>query len=266
MKKTIDFAHSQSALSVDKLSDGKILVFCDVRYEEDEEGGHRYFVARFNSDGSQEQMTELIFEPNIYAIQNDGKIVAPNSSEDAALSRFNIDGSLDNSFANVEMLPSEPLALAIQSDGKIVVAGFGYISRYNADGSFDLTFGDNGMITDFNYNPGSIFFGGDGKIVVSLKGSVNERNVDIGLVRFNSDGSPDNTFSGDSKLMYNTALDSTYYTGTAIQSNGKIAIAGYAIKGSVSDIALARYHVDGSHRVQFGFTNYTRSAIHQMEK
>lgn len=64
------------------------------------------------------------------------------------MKRFNIDGTVDGSFAN-GTTDAQMSAIALQSDGKIIIAGqfttINGISRYhiarlNTNGSVDMTF------------------------------------------------------------------------------------------------------------------------------
>ena len=104
------------------------------------------------------------------AIQSDGKIVAAGVSAVSgahyafALSRYNINGTLDSTFgANGTVrntisggggVNDQAYSVAIQSDGKIVVAGFSLkapayafaLARYNVNGTLDSTFGTNGTV------------------------------------------------------------------------------------------------------------------------
>jgi uncharacterized delta-60 repeat protein len=203
------------------------------------------------------------------AIQSDGKIVVAGyryngSNDDFALVRYNADGSLDNTFDSDGKVTTaigsgseEGFSVAIQIDGKIVVAGYSYnglnhdfaLVRYNADGSPDNTFDSDGKVTtaigsgnDIAY---SVAIQSDGKIVVAGE-SPNGSDDDFALVRYNTDGSLDNTFDSDGKVT--TAIGSSTDDGqsVAIQSDGKILVAGYSYNGSNGDFALVRYNADGS--------------------
>lgn len=134
------------------------------------------------------------------AIQSDGKLVVAGSVFDDStmdfagmLTRYNTDGSLDNSFNNdgkVQAFYYETNighnSVAIQEDGKIVFAGnvlgdgessklFNFaLARYNIDGSPDSTFGPDGKVTtDMGFFPesmddiNSIAIQKDGKIVAA---------------------------------------------------------------------------------------------------
>src|SRR5262252_7908 len=103
------------------------------------------------------------------AIQGDGKLVVVGqtykhndfSTEDFVVTRYNTDGTLDNSFGrggkvrtDFPGLAAVPSAVVIQPDGKIVVAGGAFplftflgdfkVVRYNSNGKLDTTFGTGG--------------------------------------------------------------------------------------------------------------------------
>ena len=113
-------------------------------------------------------------------------------------------------------------------------------------GSLDNTFGTSGKVTtDFgNSDDGrSIAIQSDGKILVAGY-SDNGSNVDFALVRYNSDGSLDNTFDTDGKLTTDIGSYGDEGNSVAIQSDGKILVAGESWNGSNStyDFALVRYN------------------------
>ncbi len=204
------------------------------------------------------------------AIQVDGKIVvAGESGSDFAVTRYNIDGSLDGTFSGDGKVITDiagtndiPYGIAIQADGKIVVAGSSgdepavtdfALARYNIDGSlddgseddldpFDENFGTDGKVTtDFAAGSvdiaRSIAIQTDGKIVV-----VGASGDDFALARYNIDGSLDATFDGDGKVTTDFAGLADTARSVAIQADGRIVLGGY----SGEDFALARYNSDGS--------------------
>ncbi len=213
------------------------------------------------------------------AIQTDGKIVVVGygygSNNDFAVVRYNADGSLDTSFdgdGKVTTAIGTALdtgqSVALQSDGKIVVAGTSYngsnndiaLVRYNTDGSLDTSFdGDGKVITNVagQTDKGSgVVIQSDGKIVVAGTG-----NDDIAVVRYNADGSLDTSFDGDGKVT--TAIGSGTDVGTsvALQSDGKIVVAGYSDSGSNFDLAVVRYNTDGSLDTSFDADGKVTTAI-----
>jgi uncharacterized delta-60 repeat protein len=207
---------------------------------------------------------------NSVAIQSDGKIVVAGtsysggSSLDFALVRYNADGSLDNTFDSdgkettaIGSGDDYGMSVAIQSDGKIVVAGNSSIGfyhnfalvRYHADGSLDNNFDSDGKVTttigsgdDFGM---SIAIQSDGKIIVAGK-SFNGSNNDFALVRYNTNGSLDNSFDSDGKVTTAIGSGSDAGNSVAIQSDGKIVVAGNSNNGSNNDFALVRYNANGS--------------------
>jgi uncharacterized delta-60 repeat protein len=257
-------------------NDGKIVVAGYSNNGSD----YDFAIVRYNADGSLDntfdsdgKVTTAIGSSDDYgksvAIQSDGKIVVAGdsyngSNYDFALVRYNTDGSLDNTFDSDGKVTTpigsgndEGYSLAIQSDGKIVVSGYVTIGsytdfavvRYNTDGSLDNTFDNDGIVTtDFvnGYDYGnSAVIQSDGKIVVAGFSNTGSNN-DFALIRYNTDGSLDITFYNDGKVT--TAIGTSYDIGSsaAIQSDGKIVVAGYSNNGSNDDFALVRYNTDGS--------------------
>ena len=171
----------------------------------------------------------------------------------------------------------QALGMALQADGKMILVGavqitaygnydFG-VTRLNADGSLDTTFGTNGKKT-ISFDLGGVdaentlslnqdvatcvAIQADGKIVIGGYAQRNGTgNFDFAVVRLNTDGALDTTFSSDGKAViafdYGGGGDDRA-TGIAIQSDGKIVLVGYTQKAALgdNDIALARLRTDGS--------------------
>lgn len=210
------------------------------------------------------------FDDDIYAVavQPDGKIVAAGHSYQSghyvfALTRYNSDGSLDNSFDTdgkvstiFSAADAKAKALAIQSDGKIVVAGLSSdgsverfaVARYNTNGSLDNTFDSDGKVTTVVgtgwSGAHSVAIQSDGKIITTGYCSVGS-NQDFALVRYNSDGSLDNTFSGDGIVTTDVATKTDVPFAIKLQGDGKIVVSGYAQNISDYDFALLRYLDNG---------------------
>jgi uncharacterized delta-60 repeat protein len=203
------------------------------------------------------------------AIQSDGKIVVAGEFrigfDDAFLvARYNNDGSLDNSFGLNGVVTTSfgsggcsANAVVIQQDGKIVLAGFSInesfyefaIVRYNTDGSLDNSFDADGIVTtsvgSSNDMAFSLALQQDGKIVVAGLSS-NGSNDDFAIVRYNTDGSLDNTFSVDGKVTTAVGSDDEIARAIVLQQDGKIVLAGYTDNGTDFDFALVRYNTDGT--------------------
>lgn len=155
-------------------------------------------------------------------------------------------GSLDD-FGN---------AVAIQADDRIVVAGQSVvanddfaIARFDLDGSLDATLGGTGIVTtpigsgiDQAF---AVAIQPDQKIVVAGF-SRESGNEDFALARFHPDGSLDASFGGDGTVTAPIGALDDRAAAVAIQSDGKIIVAGYGLTGANRDLALARFLTDGS--------------------
>lgn len=178
---------------------------------------------------------------------------------------FSGDGRATAGFLTLEM--AEGQSVAVQSDGKIVVAGHATrgrgvplpyqfaLARYNTNGTLDNTFGSGGKVTTiagtYYSRVYAVAVQSDGKIVVA-GASNNGANSDFAVVRYNPDGTPDNSFSSDGKITTDFFGQEDYATALAIQANGKIVVAGNSISSGTSIIALVRYNADGTSDNSFG--------------
>ena len=171
-------------------------------------------------------------------LQSDGKTIIGgsfsqwNGTNVGRIVRLNSDGTLDTAFttnngtgANASFV----YEIAVQSDGKILVSGqftawngttVGRIVRLNSDGTLDTTFTTN-TGTGTNNIIRSIAVQSDGKILVSGQfTSWNGTNVGY-IVRLNSDGTRDTTFTTNNGTGANNIVYSI-----AIQPDGKILVGG----------------------------------------
>jgi uncharacterized delta-60 repeat protein len=184
------------------------------------------------------------------AVQPDGKVVAAGITDNniLALARYKPDGSLDSSFSEDGKVTVDSFvctSITIQSDGKILVAGSSLI-RFNTDGSVDNTFSGDGKITE-SFSISSIAIQPDNKIVVT--GTVtNNYEGDFVAARYNTDGSPDNTFSGDGKVQTDIYRNDEAKQ-VIVQGDGKILVggtSGFADKGDAyHHFTIVRYNSDG---------------------
>lgn len=222
----------------------------------------------FSNDGKVVTGNPFDDDASDVTVQTDGKIVVVgrvNSSGsggaafDFLLLRYNADGTLDTTFDTDGIVTTDfgtidtATAVAIQADGKIVVAGISdpvgavasdfAVARYNPNGSLDTTFDTDGKVTtDFNAlidNPSGVAIQSDGKIVVG--GSVVIAGIDFGLVRYNTNGSLDTTFSGDGKFILDAGGNNDC-TDIKLQSDGKIIGVGV----SLSDYGVYRVNANGT--------------------
>ncbi|MBK9448524.1 MAG: T9SS type A sorting domain-containing protein [Bacteroidetes bacterium] len=215
------------------------------------------------------------------ALQADGKIVLAGysddgSDKDAAIVRLLDDGSIDVTFGTqgkvltdfengkqdeIKVVRIHPLT------GNIIVGGAAIINastskpvvaRYLSSGSLDSTFNSNGIrlmwITSLDYQ--YLFSVED--LVVQANGKISATgwrdftglpwDSDFWAARINSDGSMDNTFSGDGVSVYNGSFNG-YDKGYALllRSNNNILIAGGGYETTLYyDFATFELNADGS--------------------
>lgn len=195
-------------------------------------------------------------------IQSDGKILAAGytyfgNDIDFALTRYNMDGSLDVSFDGDGKVTTDLgdvydlcYAVALQSDGKIVLAGgtanFNKMAvvRYNSNGSLDSTFDMDGIVIPtfptISTQGYSVAIQSDGKILIAAQ-SFSGANVDFSVIRLNTNGTLDLTFDNDGIALVDINGDDLAYS-ISLQSDGKIVVAGT----SGMDFSAARLNTDGS--------------------
>ncbi|HSX16237.1 MAG TPA: hypothetical protein VLF40_05575 [Candidatus Saccharimonadales bacterium] len=159
-------------------------------------------------------------------------------------------------------------AIAAQFDGKLVVTGTTcasgsgscntYVARYLDDGSRDPNFGSNG-VTIRSFASGDD--GGNavaiqpdpgqptGKILVVGSGQDGTGSRSI-ISRFNSDGTIDTSFGTNGSFVPTLGADGDGLSAAAMQSNGKLVVAGAKSNGSYNDWVLARTNILNNDRPQ----------------
>ena len=258
--------------------------------------------AGFGVRGKVIAVLPVSFKANSIAAQADGKIVvAGNTSNDSAfdkhlsdiaVTRFNVDGSLDIAFGNgglvlTDFFGGEDWAnvVVIQPDGKILVGGWAetsswlpnhdfVLARYLPDGSLDTSFGLSGKQSTEFYGLEDHLQGltlqPDGKIVavggVGLLPPVTNGEAPydykgVALARYHPDGSLDLGFGSGGRThteFYNEQgyIQSSTAQAVALQADGKIVITGHKIiddpYGKSRNIILARYLQNGGLDLRFG--------------
>ena len=247
-----------------------------------------FLLARFNADGSVDTgfgaggkvTTDLLGGTadeevaDAIAIQSDGKIIvvgytgifgrparSTGNRFDFALVRYNADGSLDSSFGSGGKVTAgvvgRAFAVALQRDGKIVVAGDApltqdfALARYNTDGSLDSSFGIGGQLTTDIAGTANVAL----NVVLQPNGAIVASGAGLDhtdVVRYNANGSPDNSFGVGGKLVLAGTLVGQ---GLVLQGDGKLVLVGGATE--VTAPATARFVVmrldaDGSPDTSFG--------------
>jgi len=264
--------YSTGGSSVFILPNGKILV-AGTAYSTNDKG---FAVFLYKQDGTLDNtfgtngygiiQFENYYSVKSAAIQTDGKIVLigyfyDGTEYDFALARFTSDGYADLSFGTDGKLISDfggnNLAedVVIQDDQKIIIVGYSgwyydepshiILARYSSEGSLDETFGANGIITTvvgYNIDAKTVVIQSDGKIVIAGSSRLEYESYKyFTLVRYNSDGSLDNSF-GIEGISGNEIRGSIL--SSAIQADEKIIVVGanstYS-SDSPSSNTVARY-------------------------
>jgi uncharacterized delta-60 repeat protein len=126
----------------------------------------------------------------------------------------------------------------------------------SAAGGLDGTFGAGGrVVTDFGQSDTAqgVAVQRDGKIVaVGTTGDPTTLTTQFALARYLSNGSLDASFGAGGKVTTTFGGRESRGTAVALQSDGKIVAAGFALIGNGLDIALARYNPNGSLDSSFG--------------
>lgn len=196
-------------------------------------------------------------KPNAVRVQPDGKIVTGGYFNPGGqyvynikLVRFNPDGSPDTGFGtggavwenvginevinDIELLP----------DGRIVACGTRandfLVMRFLSNGQLDPSFGTNGRaVTTFNssYAIPEMVVRPNGKILLAGR-SVNN----IAVAYYNTDGSPDTSFNGTGKLVFNFPTGAFVIpTAVAVDNAGRVVLGGASSENlSSSAFAAAR--------------------------
>lgn len=228
------------------------------------------------------------------AIQADGKIVAVGFAdvtarvEVFAVARYDRDGTLDTTFGDKGTVTAgftpegydAASDVAIQADGKIVVVGTTWdlrefaLARFDPDGTLDTTLDGDGKVTTSvsvgDDSAEAVAIQPDGKIVVAGDSWTETGWDGIDVVRYEPDGSIDTAFGtgGVATVEFTDGSPGggDGAGGVAIQSDGKIVVAGDAglCCEYTSSFGVARFNDDGTLDTTFSgngevVTNFTKN-------
>lgn len=213
------------------------------------------------------------------ALQSDGLLIVVGSAQtggnaDAALARYNSDGTLDTTFNETGLvtLPigsSTDIASAVQilDDGTILIAGSfleadadPFLARLNADGTVDTTFGTDGIVTtavSSNFESvGGLGINDEGGIVIGgFSGG------DFFAARYTAEGELDTSFSGDGIAVTDFEGANDFGRDMILQADDKVLVAGEATIGGNKDFAVVRYDTAGELDASFGGDGRVTTAI-----
>jgi len=234
-------------------SDGKVLVGGNFTSYN---GTSVNRIVRLNTDGSVDGSFSVGsgFNNIVYsmAVQSDGKVLAVgrltsyNGTSTNRIARLNSNGSIDTSFSVGSGFNSIVWSIAVQSDGKILAGGnfssyngtsTNRIARLNSNGSIDTSFSVGSGLNGGVY---SMAVQSDGKVLVGGQFTSYNGTSTNYIVRLNTDGSIDTSFSVGS------GFDNTVWS-IAVQSDGKVLVGGaFTSYNGNTAFYLAKLNIDGS--------------------
>jgi uncharacterized delta-60 repeat protein len=269
------------ASSVQIRPDGKILVGGDlISYN----GTYKNSLFLLNSDGTLDNTFTLdatLGELSISKLKllPDGKIMLATQFYSSII-RLNSDGTKDTSFtAAVYVSPPSSGGggtvvndFIVQPDGKVIIIGkynkimeYNYrdISRINVDGTIDLTFDSKGFNSSiFSTSTTEIARKGvtagllqpDGKIIISGSFQKYYESQINNILRLNTDGSLDTTFSGgldnattEVEHLYQTFINAMAYT----SDNDIVATGHFSTYNDIATDNMVRFNADGTKNPTF---------------
>lgn len=193
------------------------------------------------------------------AVQPDGKLVAVGYvyngiDKDVLVTRYNSDGSVDEDFGDDGSFTfnggfdDSASGVAIQAGGRIVVGAQSYNGATYYIAGWGLT---SSYCNALTAQP-------DGKILVAGRTRDVGENEDTLLLRLNADGTVDTGFGFDGIVSYDGFSIYESATAVAVQSDGKIVVAGHSLFGMTYDVLLIRYDSTGALDPSFGGTGVIR--------
>ena len=243
-------------------------------------------IVRLNANGTQDNS----FVPpttnnqiNEMALQTDGRILIGGNFNLVGgltrngVARLNADGTHDTTFDPTTNTATYTTSFIIQPDGKIIVGaaydstgGNKNIVRLNSNGSLDNTFvsaypaGLDSTLHDMILQP-------DGKILAAgfFNAGLSNPQIGYGVVRFNTNGSLDSSFSQSTfSLGNNSGLEAF---SMALTPGGQIVVGGDFYKYSDSTISKriailnSNGTVDNSYNVLIEAEGYARTTVRQSD-
>ena len=228
----------------------------------------------FHHDGFIEEFYGLSGTVRSVVIQPDGKIVvAGTSAGDTFAIRYNSDGTRDRRFGHggKAILPFSAdgdgaRTVKLRPDAKLVILGAYaapldavFMLRVQAHGKIDTSFDADGKQT-ISFGSGRNFafdceIQPDGKLVIGGHYGKGESSpLAMTIARLNQNGSFDDTFDGDGKVVIDPAGLQEALFDIAIQADGKIVMGGSvrAGQGFNDNFLLRRRNPDGSPDLSFG--------------
>ena len=194
------------------------------------------------------------------------------NGHDILLVKYKKDGTLDATFGGGDGIVTydsskqdDAYDIEFDSKGNILIAGRSdknaTILKYKKDGTLDPSFGTNGIAMDYNATGGAsdmIFdIAIDSHNSIFATGTTNNgANEDIIVWKFDSNGSLNNSFGTNGRVVYNKGL---YEQGTAItiDNNGSIFVMGKVD----NNISVLKFDSNGSLNTSFATNGVAISTL-----
>ena len=202
-------------------------------------------------------------------VQNDDKILVAGSSDDGSnedilIARFNTSGTLDASFGTGGIVLYDGgdydrgYGIDTNSNGNILVTGIRTqpnpnntdydipVICFDSDGNLDTSFGNNGIVLFDGGNREECYdlmVQSDDTILVaghSGNSAAGPSDWSIVVLKYDPDGALDTTFGTGGVYEYDPTENTEWGYGLALQSDGKIVVAGQAHNGTDDDVIVLR--------------------------
>jgi uncharacterized delta-60 repeat protein len=248
-------------------------------------GANGYFISNFVTG---DELAHSAVETSDHGIVLCGQIIDDNFRYLPALMKLTEQGYVDSNFGTggyvtfpCEFSDNDLVSIVEEPNGNLVACGHTdmgltaegsmdlnwLLVRTNAAGVPDANFGTNGklvyMASAQNIDKSfSIVRQGDGKYVVGGFGYLPDYTTNGFIVRFNNDGTTDNSFGTNGKKMVDYG-PSDVISEIALVNDYKILAGGYSIATdvAVNEFLLARFNADGSEDGTFNVAGFVNPII-----
>jgi uncharacterized delta-60 repeat protein len=204
------------------------------------------------------------------ALLSNGQILVGTDGLPNTIIRLDSNGTLDTTFGangiastkSIQILSGESSAqsyLALLPSGEILMTGSGVMARFTSSGQLDLTFGNAGIAALATPVPSAVAALSSGKILVAA-GQPLPATLPLApplpviqggtITRYNANGSLDTTFGAAGQAACICSA-----TAIAVQSDGKIAVAG-TVTTAIATIVNSFGVTNPNNQTGFGLVRY----------